>query len=163
MGSKRLLHNILLCVVLILSCLTLYSCSETKTVVTDLATAKPGEPQYIHYIMEPASLGGHSIADYTKILKAGDAVSGYMMVTGLWEVEGDYTTPWTFEAWDPDSVLLDTATINNWYEDPYYAFKFIANAEGEYTIRAIHISLYTRDLVIMISPAGWQLKETTAG
>jgi hypothetical protein len=153
LNAKRLFPFIVLCMTIATS-LVVYGCTGVETTATE-----PGVSQYIHYIMQPAPLDGHSVVDYTKILKAGDEVSGYMMVTGLWEVEGDYTTPWTFEAWNPDGVLLDTATIHNWYEDAYHAFKFTATIGGEYIIRAIHISFYTRDLDIMISPPGWQLKE----
>jgi len=85
-----------------------------------------------------------------------------MSVIGLWEVEGDFTTPWTFEAWSPNGTLIDTETFN-WDNDPYHYFDFTATTAGEYVLRAIHVSLYTRDLTMEIIPAGWRLKEARTG
>ena len=145
--------RILLCLV-VLTSIAMYGCAGAK-----ITTKEPGNPQLIHQVMQAAPWGGRSIVDYTMFLNAGDAVSGNIMVTESQVEFLDWATPWTFEAWAPDGALLDTATII-FEEDPYHAFKFIAKITGEYTLRAIHNSLSPRNLDIVVSPSGWQLKET---
>lgn len=131
-----------------------YGCASTAA-SERLSATKSDEPQHINQVMQSAPLLGRSVVQYAKVLNAGDIVNGYIMITGLWEIELDYATPWTFEAWSPDGVMLDNATIN--YDiDPYHAFKFTANTRGKYLLRAIHISLSTRDLDIFVSPTGWE-------
>jgi hypothetical protein len=120
--------------------------------------SQPVISQTISYVMEPAPLDGTSSIDFAKYLSVGEIVKGYMRVTGLWEVEGDYTTPWTFELWNPQGKLMDTKTYN-WTEDPYHPFEFTAEIEGEYVIRATHYSSYTRDLVLVVFPSGWDIKQ----
>lgn len=154
LGIKTRHARILLGCLVILTSIAMYGCTGTK-----ITTKEPSNPQQIHQVMPAAPQGGRSIVDYTKFLNAGDAVSGNIMVTESQAEFIDWATPWTFEAWAPDGVLLDTATII-FEEDPYHAFKFIAKITGEYTIRAIHNSLSPRNLDIVISPPGWQLKET---
>ncbi|RJO60581.1 MAG: hypothetical protein C4542_08850 [Dehalococcoidia bacterium] len=154
LGIKTRHARILLGCLVLLTSIAMYGCAGAK-----ITTKETSKPQQIHQVMQVAPQGGRSIVDYTKFLNAGDEVSGNIMVTEL-EVEfTDWATPWTFEAWAPDGVLLDTATII-YEDDPYHAFKFIAKITGEYTIRAIHMSLSPRNLDIVVSPAGWQLKET---
>jgi hypothetical protein len=54
--------------------------------------------------------------------------------------------------------MIDTATLNPDIinQTPHYDFDFTASSDGVYTIRAIHFSLYTRDLNMEITPSGWQ-------
>ena len=159
LGTKMWHSRILLGCLVILTSIAIYGCAGTKITTTG-KPKEPGKPQYIHQVMPVAPQGSRSIVDYTKFLNAGDEVSGNIMVTEPQVEFLDWATPWTFEAWDPGGVLIASATII--YDvDPYHAFKFIANITGEYTIRAIHTSLSPRDLDIVISPVGWQLKETT--
>ncbi len=158
MGTKMWHARIVLGCLIILTCIAMDGCAGTKITTTDTAK-EPGKPQKIHQVMQAVPRGGRSIVDYTKFLNAGDEVSGNIMVTESQVEFLDWATPWTFEAWAPDGVLLDTATII-YEDDPYHAFKFIAKITGEYTIRAIHVSLSPRNLDIMVSPAGWQLKGT---
>jgi hypothetical protein len=113
--------------------------------------------QRIHQIMPAAPQGSRTVIDYTRNLTAGDEITGTVMVTEAQPEFIDWATPWTFEAWDPNGVLLDSATII-FEVDPYHSFNFIAQITGEYTIRTIHTSLSNRDLNIMINPSGWQLK-----
>jgi hypothetical protein len=159
MGELRIKTGFvyIICGILIVLCSCMvFGCTVQNKTTTDTPETKPDKPQSIYHLMEAALIGGRSTVDYSKYLFAGDEVNGRISVTGLWEVEGDYSIPWTFEAWNPDGVLLDTATISNWYMDAYYTFKFIAVANGEYTIRAIHTSIAVRDLDIEISPGGWK-------
>ena len=145
--------RILLGCLVMLTSIAMYGCTGAK-----VTTKEPGKPQLIHQVMQAAPQGSHSIVDYTKFLNAGDEVSGNIMVTEFQPEFTDWSSPWTFEAWAPDGVLIDSATII-FEADPYYAFNFIAKTAGEYTIRAKHNSRSSRDLDILISPSGWQLKK----
>ena len=141
----------LFCVLAILSGPVLYGCAGTKATTLEL--------QNIHQVMQPAPVGGQSMADYTKVLHSGNEVSGNVTVSGEWEVPDDFCSPWTFEAWNPAGVLIDTATVSPVpfdNENPYYYFKFTATAEGKYIIRIIHRSIMVRYVDIVISPLGWQ-------
>ncbi len=133
-------------------------CARDATGTGVLSDDGASETQHIYYVMPPAPIDGDSVIDFTRQLKAGERVSGYIIITGLWEVEGDYCTPWSFQAFDPAGNMIDTATLNPDIinQTPHYDFDFTTSSGGAYTIRAIHFSLYTRDLNMEISPAGWQ-------
>jgi hypothetical protein len=141
------------CLIVLTSTL-ISGCSGAETETT------PSTTQRIHQIMPAAPQGSRTVIDYTRNLTVGDEVTGSVMVTEAQPEFIDWATPWTFEAWDPNGVLLDSATII-FEADPYHAFTFIAQITGEYTVRTIHTSLSNRDLNIMINPSGWQLKETS--
>jgi hypothetical protein len=145
--------------------LTVCACVDASTpIASSDVISEPTGTQRVTQLMEAADLDGRSVIDYVRILNPGEKVRGYMIVVGLWEVEGDYCTPWTFEAWGPGGVLLDTETINVDIVDydAYYPFEFTAETSGEYVIRAIHYSLYTRDLTMEIVPPGWRIKEAAS-
>ena len=61
--------------------------------------------------MQPAPVGGQSTADYTKVLQAGDEVSGNVDVTGEWEVPADSCSPCTYEALNPAGIVIDSSTV----------------------------------------------------
>lgn len=117
------------------------------------------EPQQIQLVMQPASQGGQSVADYSRVLAAGEEVTGNVNVSGEWEIPSDYCSPWTYEVSDPDGTLIDSATIQiipYAADNPYYYFVFTAAIAGKYVIRIIHYSPLTRYLAIVVSPPGWQ-------
>jgi hypothetical protein len=145
--------HVLVCIFIALATPVVSGCSTPVPSVT-LSTTEANQ-QHIHYVIPAAPLLGRSVVEYYRDVSAGETIAGYIMVTGLWEVELDYATPWTFEALSPNGVVLDSATIN--YDiDPYHAFNFRAVTAGRYTLRAIHISLSIRELDIFVNPIGWE-------
>jgi len=106
--------------------------------------------------MQLAPIDGNSVVNYTKVLNAGDNVSGYAELTGEWELSGDWRTEWYFNALSPSGEVLDYAIIL--YDmDPLYYFNFTASTQGVYTIQVIHVSCFPQDLHIEIQPSGWEL------
>jgi hypothetical protein len=151
LGMKTFYVRFLIGCLIVLTGTILCGCSGEDTGTTPYAS------QRIHQIMPAAPQGSRTVIDYTRNLFAGDEVTGSVMVTEAQPEFIDWATPWTFEALDPNGVLLDSATII-FEVDPYHAFNFIAQITGEYTVRTIHTSLSNRDLNILIRPPGWQLK-----
>jgi hypothetical protein len=146
--------QIVFCISVVMATAGFSGCSTPSSPSSSQLT-ETSQEQHIRYIMPAAPLLGRSVVQYSKNLNSGDKIEGYIMVTGLWEVELDYATPWTFEAISPEGVTLDSATIN--YDiDPYHAFNFRAVSAGKYILRAIHISLSIRDLDIFVNPTGWE-------
>jgi len=154
--SRFNLYAIFINVILFVS-ITLCSCPGTATYPSS------GEitTQQIDYFMQSAPIDGNSVVNYTKVLNVGDNVSGYVVLTGEWELSGDWRTPWHFKALSPSGEVLDSAIIQFDIEaaimNPLYYFNFTASTQGVYTIQVIHISCFPQDLHIEIRPSGWEL------
>ena len=157
--SRFKLYAIFIGVILIVI-ITMCSCpgTATYTPTEESTTPQEGTTQIIDYFMQAAPIDGDSVVNYTKVLNAGDNVSGYALLVGEWELAGDWRTPWFFKALSPSGEVLDSATVQFHVEgeETTYYFDLTAPTQGVYTIQISHISCFPQDVHIEIQPPGWE-------
>jgi len=108
--------------------------------------------QPIEYTMPAGSIGGSEVI-YSKTLKAGDKVDGFVQLTGEYH-SIDWSYEWTFQIIGPagESIHL---WKGHWVNNNYHEFNFTASYAGTYKIRVYHASSYSKNLTIEICPPGW--------
>ena len=108
--------------------------------------------QRIEYIMPAGSIGGSEVI-YSKTLKAGDKVDGFVQLTGEYH-SIDWSYEWTFQIIGPGGESIHLWK-GHWVNNNYHEFSFTASYAGTYKIRVYHASSYSKNLTIEIWPPGW--------
>ena len=108
--------------------------------------------QHLTYSMGPGSVSG-SLQTYSKYLTAGDQVTATVRLTGIYhDWDWDYT--WSGEILDPQINRVNIC-YQEWNEGTACYVNFVASQNGYYTIRISHVSTWSKDLTIDITPSGW--------
>ena len=108
--------------------------------------------QQIEYMMPAGSITG-SKALYSKALKAGDKVDGFVQVAGEYH-SIDWSYEWTFQIIGPGGESIHLWK-GHWVNNNYHEFSFTASYAGTYKIRVYHGSSYSKNPTIGIWPPGW--------
>jgi hypothetical protein len=132
-------------IMLVMVTLSVYGCTSPIPQPSQI-------PQSIQYTMLAGSVAGSSVS-YTKMLNAGDTISGYAELTGTnYGVDWSYT--WTFQILGPGGEsIIDWQ--GHYVNSPHKDFNTTASYSGIYTIRVSHVSTYPKNLAIRVSPPGW--------
>lgn len=96
------------------------------------------------------------IVSYTRVLNAGDKVSGFVDLTGQY-YSVDWSYQWRFQILDPSGkpVYDKTYVFVSDMGKNHYDFNFTASSYGTYKIVVTHWSNYSKNLVIEVQPTGW--------
>ena len=109
--------------------------------------------QRIEYTMPAGSIAGSEVL-YSKALKAGDKVDGFVQLTGEYH-SIDWSYEWTFQIIGPGGESIKPPWKGHWVNNNYHEFSFTASYAGTYKIRVYHASSYSKNLAIEIWPLGW--------
>jgi len=109
--------------------------------------------QRIEDTMPPGSIGGSEVL-YSKALKAGDKVDGFVQLAGQY-YGIDWSYEWTFQIIGPGGEPIKPSWKGHWVNNNYHEFSFTASYAGTYKIRVYHASSYSKNLTIEIWPPGW--------
>lgn len=116
-------------------------------------TPAPVIPQRIQYNMPGVPISTTYFVVYSKSLQAGDKVDGFVQLTGQY-YSADNTYEWQFQILGPGGESMHQWK-GNWANDNYHQFSFTASYAGSYKLRVTHGSMYSKNLVIELSPPGW--------
>jgi len=108
--------------------------------------------QRIEYTMPAGSIAGSEVL-YSKALKAGDKVDGFVQLAGQYH-STDWSYEWTFQIIGPGGESIHLWK-GHWVNNNYHEFSFTASYAGTYKIRVYHASSYSKNLTIEIWPPGW--------
>ena len=108
--------------------------------------------QRIEYTMPAGSIAGSEVL-YSKALKAGDKVDGFVQLAGQYH-STDWSYEWTFQIIGPGGESIHPWK-GHWVNNNYHEFSFTASYAGTYKIRVYHVSSYSKNLTIEIWPPGW--------
>ena len=103
--------------------------------------------------MQGVPVLGISYLNYTKILKAGDVIDGVVQLTGTSNAV-DNSHQWQVQILGPagESIKVLTADFTT---TPSMSFHVVASYAGTYRIRITHQSMYSRMLILDLTPPGW--------
>jgi hypothetical protein len=126
--------------------------SQVTTITTSPNTSTPALTQEIRYTMPPGATS-KSFVSYSKYLEAGTEVNMTVELTGEPQ-ETDWSYQWDIQILGPGGESMQQWQ-GHWMNNNFHPLDFTASYSGMYKVRVGHLSLYPKELVIKVKPAGW--------
>jgi hypothetical protein len=104
----------------------------------------------------PSNTTAGSYVEYRRVLRAGEKVTGSVQLTGFYPPYVDSSYQCCFRIYDSHGKEVDRWCGDFKKDGLYQDFSFTAEQDDVYRIVVEHWSLYARDLLMVISPYGWQ-------